>query len=193
MRRSELKTNVMNSKTLAPFNHTVYHRETRHCDSGEPQKISDFFYQQLNSNAQNLNKTHFFKGRYENIYLKDSQFLPLKNFEHNAKSLAAQLLQCEAQELSMDYWFNDMPPHHITDWHRHDVMDERLSGVYYLKIPKKSGDLLLKSSDSIHTIHPKENDFVFFKPDANHYVEENQSEHSRLSIGMNFGFMNDKE
>ncbi len=175
------------------FNHSLYHRVSSSLDLTQCTLINDFFYNALKSNSDELVKTHFFHGRYENIYLKNNQFEPLNNLIIDAKKHAAQLLNCHTNELSMDYWFNDMPPKHITDWHRHDVMDERLSAVYYVKVPQHSGDLLLKDKPTQQRIHPKANDFVFFAPNIKHCVEENKSSQSRLSIGMNFGFSADKE
>lgn len=175
------------------FNHSLYHRETSSIALSQCQLIYEYFYDALENNADNLKKTHLFNGRYENIYLKNVTFEPLTNVLTDAKNQAAILLSTTINELSMDFWFNDMPPSHITDWHRHDVMDERLSGVFYIHVPNNSGDLLLKNKKEIVRIKPKDNDFVFFEPDVNHYVEENKSSTSRLSIGMNFGFLNDKE
>lgn len=175
------------------FNHSLYHRVGSSNDLSQCQLIYDYFYHAMQTDSPELNKTHFFHGRYENIYLKNNNFAPLALLLTDAKQQAAKVLNCQSDELSMDFWFNDMPPKHITDWHRHDVLDERLSGVFYVHIPENSGNLLLKNKPTIECVIPKENDFVFFKPDANHYVEENKSSQSRLSIGMNFGFIADKD
>ncbi len=175
------------------FNQHIYHQVTSSIDKCQCQFIHEYFYKALKTNASELTKTHFFQGRYENIYVKKVDFGPLKNVLADAKQQAAKLLNCHSHELSMDFWFNHMPPKHITDWHRHDVMDERLSAVYYVTVPEQSGDLLLKAKPSMKRIHPTENDFIFFNPDIEHSVEENKSNQSRLSIGMNFGFIADKE
>ncbi len=175
------------------FNHSLYHRVNSNIARAQCALISDYFYNAFNCDSELLQKSHFFHGRYENIYLKDNAFKPLQHLLINATQFAAQLLNCEPHTLSMDFWFNHMAPKHITDWHRHDVMDEKLSAVFYLKVAHKSGDLLLKNAEKIERIHPKENDFIFFSPDVEHSVEENISNQSRLSIGMNFGFISDKE
>ena len=175
------------------FNHALYHRVSSLLDASQCLLIHDFFYNALDSDSNDLVKTHFFHGRYENVYLKNNTFKPLNQLLSDAKDHAAGLLNCQPSELSMDYWFNDMPPKHITDWHRHDVMDEQLSGVYYVTVPENSGDLLLKSKATTQRIKPRQNYFVFFAPNINHSVEENKSPQSRLSIGMNFGFIADKE
>jgi len=175
------------------FNHSLYHRVHSQLDSSQCIIINDFFYNALKTNSSDLVKTHYFHGRYENIYLKSNAFESLTQLLNDAKYHAAALLNCKPNELSMDYWFNDMPPKHITDWHRHDVMDERLSGVFYVRVPKHSGDLLLKGKATTQRIKPQGNDFIFFAPNIEHSVEENKSSQSRLSIGMNFGFIEDKD
>ncbi len=175
------------------FNHSIYHRVPGRQNKKQCELIAEYFYHALATDAPALEKSHFFHGRYENIYLKDKHFTPLNTLLNDAKEYAANILKCTYDELGMDYWFNDMPPKHITDWHRHDVMDEQLSGVFYLVIPENSGHLLLKGTSGIERVIPKQNDFVFFMPDIEHFVEENKSPHSRLSIGMNFGYLADKE
>lgn len=175
------------------FNHSLYHRVTNAIEPSQCHLIHDYFYHALKADPNGLIKTHFLHGRYENIYLKNNQFEPLIKLLNNAKYQAALLLKCRTYELSMDFWFNDMPPNHITAWHRHDVLDERLSAVFYVTIPAHSGKLLLKDKPTTASIIPKENDLLFFKPNINHCVEENKSSQSRLSIGMNFGFLCDKE
>lgn len=186
------------TQTRKSFNHTLYHRVTSSLDKEQCSLIHEYFYHTLETDSNELKKSHFFHGRYENIYIKNVKFELLITLLADAKQQAAKLLNCHANDLSMDFWFNDMPPKHITDWHRHDVMDEKLSGVYYLLVPAKSGDLLLKDASlknklCIKRISPTANDFVFFNPDIEHYVEENKSNQSRLSIGMNFGLIADKE
>jgi len=175
------------------FNHVLYHRVSSLLNASQCPLIHDFFYSALTSGSKALVKTHYFHGRYENITIKNTTFEPLEHLLIDAKNHAAELLDCKSSELSMDYWFNDMPPKHITDWHRHDVMDEQLSGVFYVTVPEKSGDLLLKNEPTTQRIQPTPNDFVFFTPNIDHCVEENKSTKSRLSIGMNFGFIVDKE
>ena len=175
------------------FNHSLYHRVTSSLALLQCSLIHEFFYNALETDSAELVKTHYFHGRYENIYIKDTRFNPLIQLLKDAKQHAAGLLNCTSSELSMDYWFNNMPPQHITDWHKHDVMDEQLSAVYYVTVPEHSGDLLLKDKPTTLHIQPKENDFLFFAPDIEHSVEINKSPLSRLSIGMNFGFIADKE
>ncbi|MBL7003316.1 MAG: hypothetical protein ISR69_04760 [Gammaproteobacteria bacterium] len=180
------------SKSLT-FNHSLYHRVSSPTKQQRCEQIQQYFYDALNNDSKVLEKTHFFNGRYENIYFKDPDFQAMNALVTEVKNHVAEVLSCSAKEISMDFWFNDMPPGHVTDWHRHDVMDEKLSGVFYVKVPQNSGDLLIEEGTEIERIKPKENDFVFFKPDQNHYVERNKSDESRLSIGMNFGYLHDKE
>ena len=100
---------------------------------------------------------------------------------------AARLVDCPARELAVGFWLNLMPPGSRTTLHRHDDMDEMLSGVFYLKAPSNSGKLELHVDGRICAIEPVAGDFLFFSPQLPHAVGENLSSHIRLSIGMNFG------
>lgn len=165
-----------------------YIRQHRNCTDKTCQKLYEEFNTALKNDSSDINKTHYFHGRYENIYYKNPNSTALKTFENDAINCAAKILKVDPAKLSMDYWFNEMPPEHITDWHRHDVQDEKLSGVYYLSTPDNSGDLIFRVNKQTINIKPKVNDFVFFLPELNHKVEANKSKETRLSIGMNFGF-----
>jgi len=79
---------------------------------------------------------------------------------------------------------------HSTSTHTHEEDDELLSGVYYISVPKESGDLILgdvSKDEKRIRITPEEGEFIFFSPKLLHAVEENQSSELRLSIGVNFG------
>ena len=135
-------------------------------------------------------RTHFFHGRYENLYF-DRERIPaiglvLKQAEHYAR----QLLSI-AENLRSGFWVNDMGPGDSTTEHNHDEDDELLSGVYYVQVPQDSGDLIIVDKYSQTRITPQAGMFVFFAPDVVHSVSENFSTERRISLGMNFGAMND--
>ena len=69
----------------------------------------------------------------------------------------------------------------------HDEDDELVSGVYYVQVPRDTGELLLTHGDVSTRVQPVAGQFVFFAPDVLHEVTENRSTETRLSIGMNFG------
>ena len=71
-------------------------------------------------------RTHFFEGRYENIY-NSSEKIPEKQQILNAAIEAAgEILERDISELQAGLWFNVMQPGHSTTAHRHDDYDELL-------------------------------------------------------------------
>ena len=95
-------------------------------------------------------------------------------------------------------WKNDYnrPHTHLTEYNHY-------SGIWYLKVPNRSGDLVLftrpDNSDCTHTwdyfndcsaatnyiVHPKENTFLLFPSHLPHMVEPNQSNEDRISVAFN--------
>jgi hypothetical protein len=141
---------------------------------------------ELKDSAQ-ARKTHFFAGRYENIYL-DRDSIPGLDFILNvALTEAVRLLACEPAQLQLGFWFNLMQAGDITLPHAHDDDDELLSATYYLQIPPDAGKLLLKLPEGIRTIDPVEGNFVFFHPCIEHEVTRHAHATPRISIGMNIG------
>lgn len=134
-----------------------------------------------------LVRTHFFGGRYENIYVPGERLPTLKPVLAAARRLAAGYLQQPHLDLSVGFWFNEMGPGHATLPHSHDDDDERVSGVYYISAPENSGDLILRQGVIEARVTPVAGQFVFFSPEVVHEVSENHSGQLRLSIGMNFG------
>jgi hypothetical protein len=132
-------------------------------------------------------KTHFFDGRFENIYIERRRIAQLDAVLDEALRCARRILGRPAAPLKAGFWFNAMPPGSRTLLHRHDDYDELLSGVYYLQVPENSGDLVLYSDDTPAVVRPVEGNFVFFDPQVPHEVTRNDSDGLRLSLGMNIG------
>ncbi|MGB0722286.1 MAG: hypothetical protein ACPGU7_07800 [Gammaproteobacteria bacterium] len=129
--------------------------------------------------------THFFEGRYENLYV-DREVLPeVEPVLDFAREEAARILERPAPSLAVGFWFNLMEPGQRTLPHTHDDFDELLSAVYYVRVPAGSGNLLLGPEK--RPVQPREGMFAFFPPDLIHEVEPNDSPHARLSLAMNFG------
>lgn len=143
-------------------------------------------YQQLLANGK-ARKTHFFEGRYENTYIDRVLLTHTQDLFSEILTIAQQITGAN-RKLRMGFWFNEMQPGFRTVAHTHEEDDELLSGVYYLKVPKNSGDLLLGKGDNQSQITPNEGDCIFFSPDLMHEVLPNESAEMRLSIGMNFGY-----
>ncbi|MDH5426450.1 MAG: 2OG-Fe(II) oxygenase [Gammaproteobacteria bacterium] len=149
-----------------------------------PKIISGF--RQYIDDAQ-TNKTHFFEGRYENIYIEREKIPELSQIIDQAIKYVAEILAIPAQQLQCGFWFNSMNSGDVTLPHTHDDDDELMSGVYYVEVPENSGQLLLGAGDKLEKVDPEAGKMVFFKPDLRHQVSENKSAFHRLSIGMNFG------
>ncbi len=132
-------------------------------------------------------QSHFFHGRYENLYIGVDCVPSLQELLDAAVVQAAAVLQLEPSRLKYGYWFNLMHPGHVTSLHSHDEDDELLSCVYYLDVPRGSGDLVLHLAEERLAITPENGMFVFFPPQLEHEVRENTSASPRLSLAINFG------
>jgi hypothetical protein len=132
-------------------------------------------------------KSHFFAGRYENIYLERDSIPDLDFILNFALTEASHLLACDPAQLQLGFWFNLMQQGDVTLPHAHDDDDELLSATYYLQIPPDAGKLLLKLPGGVRTIDPVEGSFVFFDPRIEHEVTRHEHVTPRISIGMNFG------
>ena len=144
---------------------------------------------QAHRDDADIKRTHLFHGRYENIYLTSKQVPELDQLLEQANALAQQVLGIK--QVKSGCWINDMPPGAVTTAHRHDDDDELLSGVYYVSVPENSGQLVLHQREHKDVIQPEAGLFVFFAPDVVHEVTENLSDEHRISIGMNFGSLDD--
>ncbi len=135
-------------------------------------------------NLDNIKKTHFFNGRFENIYL-DEQHVPLlSKLKTDARARADRILGPPVKK--MGCWFNAMGPGADTSLHSHDDHDERLSGVYYVSVPRNSGKLLIHDGEQIIEHTPGEGQWIFFAPQTRHAVSKNLSDEVRLSVAFNF-------
>jgi len=113
-------------------------------------------------------------------------------------------LGLEKKLILKNYWCNI---NYLGCFNRpHTHPDSVLSGVYYVNIPKNSGNLIFENFTT-HTettyrfvkkynqynspkwaVMPKENLCVLFPSYLIHYVEPNLSNEERISISFNYGF-----
>lgn len=135
----------------------------------------------------NVRKSHYFGGRYENIYLAREHIPGLEHILDTALNTAAQLLACTPQALQLGFWFNLMQRGDVTLPHTHDDDDELLSATYYLQIPPQAGKLLLKLPTGVREVEPVEGSFVFFDPRIEHEVTLHPHTNARISLGINIG------
>lgn len=141
------------------------------------------------ANATETRSSHYFAGRYENVYISPGQLPAYAELLCIARELAADILGTQAKCLKVGGWFNAMGPGQATVMHSHDDTDEVLSAVYYVEVPPNSGDLVLMAEQRPVIVSPQVGSFVFFSPHLQHEVTENRSSGLRLSIGMNVGYV----
>jgi len=134
-----------------------------------------------------IKRSHFFGGRYENLYLERERIPAIGRVLEQAEGYATTLLEKTGQKLRSGFWINDMGPNESTTEHDHDDYDELLSGVYYVQVPQNSGELVIVDKYSRTLVTPQPGMFVFFAPNVLHSVSVNQSGERRISVGMNFG------
>ena len=167
------------------------------------EKLQDIFYYKLedadtinqallkgfenNLASEQVRKTHFFGGRFENIYIDQALIPEITTILDEVTELAAEILAMPKNKLKAGLWFNAMGPGHATTAHRHDDFDELLSAVYYVTVPANSGELILSEKNFSTHVTPEAGMFVFFPPDMMHEVTENRSNDMRLSLGINIG------
>lgn len=174
------------------FSSSPYIRRKSQLSADQLSNIDAYLHTLLKQESNQLRKTHFFHERYENIYIDNSEHKDLRQLMDESRDFCSELIDVDAGELSIGYWFNLMGPGHITDWHTHDDLDELISGVVYLTVPVDSGNLILKFEQREIELEAKTGHFIFFDPETPHAVRENKSAHHRLSIGMNIGLSANK-
>ncbi|MDH5484283.1 MAG: 2OG-Fe(II) oxygenase family protein [Gammaproteobacteria bacterium] len=134
-----------------------------------------------------IKRTHFFGGRYENIYIDSNSIPEIDTVLNTAIKHAAEILSMPATGLKAGLWFNAMGKGEVTTAHRHDDDDELLSAVYYVQIPDQSGQITLFEKNFSISVKPEAGMFVFFPPDMLHDVSANLNDEMRLSLGINIG------
>jgi hypothetical protein len=132
-------------------------------------------------------RTHFFGGRYENLYLDRGRIPELASVLGHIEACTRKILDYGTHPLRVGFWFNAQGPQQSTTEHTHEENDELLSGVYYVNTPKDSGDLILIDGMLTTRVTPVAGTFLFFPPSLAHRVEVNRSPYQRLSIAFNVG------
>lgn len=156
-----------------------------HCIAYHPAIIERLF---ALKDSDQVRKSHYFAGRYENIYLTLEDVPEINIILDTAANEAAQLLDCAPTDLQLRFWFNLMQQDDVTLPHTHDVDDEILSATYYLQTPPQSGRLLLQLGQEIREVEPVEGNFVFFDPRIEHEVTSHPHPTARISLGLNLGY-----
>ena len=149
----------------------------------------------LSNSKSKLDYSHRFNGRWENQYL-DIDFVPeIKIILDFACQLGRKIINkaliIPNKRLGFqnnEFWFNISKPGESTGWHDHKIKS-RLSGVYYIKIPDRSGNIRFryknKSSYKEWSLDSEENKMILFNSDLEHCVERNNSDEKRISLAFN--------
>ncbi|MDH5446188.1 MAG: 2OG-Fe(II) oxygenase family protein [Gammaproteobacteria bacterium] len=132
-------------------------------------------------------RSHYFHGRYENLYIDQSVHPGLQAIIELGLTKAAEILNQPKKSLRVGFWLNIMNKGDVTTLHSHDDDDELLSAVYYVLVPESSGLFRLHEQNKVQEIAPVEGRFMFFDPVLPHEVTEHRSREPRVSIGMNIG------
>ena len=149
-------------------------------------EIIEQLYTQLED--PQTHKSHFFNGRYENIYIDRTVIPTIEPILNTIIEESAKLLNCDQSNLKIGFWFNLMQKDDVTLVHSHDDDDEIISGTYYLQAPEQSGVLSIKLTEqNITNIEPIEAGLTFFHPALEHEVSLHHSPIPRISIGFNIG------
>jgi hypothetical protein len=144
------------------------------------------------SGTDRVRRTHYHAGRFENIYLDETDIPEIAVLLELLQQQAANSLGIAVDELKAGFWFNAMQAGQRTSLHHHDENDELLSAVYYIRVPENSGNLVLHAGDRRVSIEPQEGRLVMFAPDVLHEVTPHKGTGLRLSVGMNVGPLGDR-
>jgi hypothetical protein len=139
------------------------------------------------SGTDRTRQTHFYAGRFENIYMDAADIPEIAVVLGVLQQQAGQLLGLPVDKLKVGFWFNAMEAGHRTSLHHHDENDELLSAAYYVRVPENSGNLVLHDAGRQVSILPQEGKLVMFAPGVQHEVTVHRGTGLRLSVGMNVG------
>lgn len=131
-------------------------------------------------------RSHFFGGRFENIYVSPGHLPALAQLLDRVERVVRGQTGYSGP-LRRGAWFNAMGPGQCTTLHTHDDDDELVSAVYYLSVPRRSGDLVLRFGGRKTVVRPRIGDLLLFDPRVPHEVTRHRGQGTRLSVAMNFG------
>ena len=134
-----------------------------------------------------VKRSHFFAGRYENLYVGCDQVPAASPVLDQVRLWAAGILARDPVRLRLGFWFNLMEPGQRTLPHTHDEAGELLSAVYYVRVPPHSGSLRLRPHSGDILVRARAGMTLLFPPDLEHEVTENLSRAQRLSLAINIG------
>ena len=147
------------------------------------------------NNKKHIKYSHKIKGRWENQYLALNFVPEIKEVLHYACKTVKNILGHDVivpyEEMGFptnEFWFNIAEPGQLTDWHDHKE-GASFSGVYYLEVPKKSGDILfrIKHRNNLNELQLNSitGKMILFDSNIEHSVSINNSNQDRISLGFN--------
>ena len=84
-----------------------------------------------------------------------------------------------------EFWFNSALPGESTGVHNHNGK-AIISGVYYLQVPEKSGNIIfIHENKEKLEVPAKPGKLIFFPSELDHYVKENKGSGKRISLSFN--------
>lgn len=147
---------------------------------------------EFNNQKKEFDYSHFIQKRWENIYvnpMKVPAILPFLSYvAATASKLYQQSLIIPHELLGFnknEFWFNSAEAGESTRLHNHNS-EATISGVFYLRVPEKSGNLFFQNGKNQELEFPAEKGkLVLFPAELNHYVPKNQSGAKRISLSFN--------
>ena len=149
----------------------------------------------LMEREEKMVKTHNINGRWENLYL-DIHYVPeLKDILlfacRAAKNLTGKNVFVPMKELGFpnnEFWFNIACKDESTRWHNHKN-GSVLSGVYYLQVPKSSGNITFRQNTGTKVVQwttiSEKGKMILFDSSIQHCVPANQNQKKRISVAFN--------
>jgi hypothetical protein len=136
--------------------------------------------------------SHRIQGRWENTYVPITLMPSVREIFKFASDIIHENYQKSTiithsipGMKDQGFWFNIMPPASQTGLHDHKS-NSFMSGVYYLKVPKDSGNIIFRQADDSEiTLQSEEGKMLLFPPHLKHRVSHNQSSENRISLAFN--------
>ena len=141
------------------------------------------------------NRSHYYNGRWENIYISHDIIPNIEKILFYAgligKTIYGETVIVPRKDLGYhinEYWFNISRPGESTGWHDHKK-GAKLSGVYYIDVPNNSGNILFSTDGSKNKcnweIKSQTGEMILFRANQKHAVGVNRSSEDRISFSFN--------
>tara|TARA_R110000803_G_C11836805_1_gene304050 strand:- start:102 stop:626 length:525 start_codon:yes stop_codon:yes gene_type:complete len=126
-----------------------------------------------------------YASKNRNIFENESSFFPLKNL---IKEILYNI-HPKINKTITHSWINFGYKYNFQEYHTHP--DSNMAGVYYIKCPPNSGEILIYNKNKyndIYPITPYEGLMILFDGSQPHSVLQNFSNDPRISLPFNIKF-----